>query len=57
MSWVITSRTMLMGMAKPMPCPDDRMAVLIPMTRPSRLSRGPPEFPGLIDASVWMNAS
>ena len=30
------------------------MAVLIPITSPSEFSRGPPEFPGLIAASVWM---
>jgi serine protease Do len=30
---------------------------LTPTTRPSMLTRGPPELPGLIAASVWTNAS
>ena len=33
------------------------MAVLIPTTFPARSISGPPEFPGLIAASVWMNDS
>src|SRR5438876_69571 len=33
------------------------MAVLIPMTSPRRFTSGPPELPGLIDASVWMKFS
>src|SRR6058998_2236309 len=33
------------------------MAVLIPMTSPRRFTSGPPEFPGLMDASVWMKFS
>jgi len=57
MSWVMTSRAMLMGMEKPIPAPLDTMAVLMPITRPSMLRSGPPEFPGLIEASVWMKAS
>ena len=28
-----------------------------PTTWPSRLNRGPPEFPGLIATSVWMNGT
>jgi len=32
------------------------MAVLMPMTFPSMFSSGPPELPGLIDASVWMKS-
>ena len=31
-----------------------RMALLTPTTCPLRLTRGPPELPGLIGASVWM---
>ena len=31
--------------------------VLMPTTRPSRSTSGPPELPGLIDASVWIMAS
>ena len=30
-----------------------RICVLMPTTRPSRSTRGPPELPGLIGASVW----
>ena len=30
------------------------MMVLIPMTSPSRLTRGPPELPGEMVAFVWM---
>ena len=33
------------------------MALLIPMISPSELRRGPPEFPGLMAASVWMMSS
>jgi len=33
------------------------MAVLIPITSPRRLTSGPPELPGLMDASVWMKFS
>ena len=44
------------GIAKPIPiepdCPGAIIAVLIPITSPSKLKRGPPEFPTLIDASV-----
>ena len=44
-------------MAKPIPAlvPDgDRIAVLTPITRPAESSSGPPEFPGLMAASVWI---
>ena len=47
-------------MANPIPTepPDcEKMAVLIPITSPSTLNNGPPEFPRLIDASVWMKSS
>ncbi len=30
------------------------IAELMPMTSPLRLIKGPPEFPGLIAASVWI---
>jgi len=46
---------MLMGIAKPIPTFPPlwlTIAVLIPITSPSRLKRGPPEFPGFIEASV-----
>ena len=45
------------GTEKPIPAllPDVvKMAVLIPTTSPFRFNRGPPLFPGLIAASVWM---
>ena len=60
MIWSMTRRTMLIGTAKPMPTLPpvrDRMAVLIPMSRPSRVTSAPPELPGLIEASVWMKSS
>jgi len=51
-----TLRTMLLGAANPMPSlpPDcEKIRVLIPITRPSRSSSGPPLLPGLMLASVW----
>ncbi len=48
----MTCLAMFDGMAKPMPWAKLMMAVLIPITSPRRLNRGPPELPGLIDASV-----
>ena len=33
------------------------MAVLSPMTSPLRFTSGPPELPGLMEASVWMKFS
>ena len=33
------------------------MAVLMPMTSPFMLNRGPPELPRLMAASVWMKSS
>mmetsp|Transcript_9361 Transcript_9361/g.24034 ORF Transcript_9361/g.24034 Transcript_9361/m.24034 type:complete len:268 (+) Transcript_9361:2227-3030(+) len=56
MSWLTTCRTVSAGTAKPMPelAPEgERMAVLTPTSRPDESSRGPPEFPGLMAASVW----
>ncbi len=47
----------LTGMAKPMPWPLATMAVLIPTTSPLRFTSGPPLFPGLMDASVWIKSS
>jgi hypothetical protein len=51
--------TRLTGTAKPIPCPicGETMAVLIPTTSPFMLKSGPPEFPGLMAASVWMKSS
>lgn len=52
-----TLRIVVVGIAKPMPCASALTAVLMPMTSPSSFSRGPPELPGLIDASVWSKCS
>ncbi len=46
------SLTILMGMAKPMPAPAALIAELMPITSPRMFTNGPPELPGLIDASV-----
>ena len=49
--------TTLLGIANPSPSfpPDcDRIKVFTPTTSPSTFTSGPPEFPGLIGASVWM---
>jgi hypothetical protein len=51
------SRATLIGMAKPIPCPSMLTAALIPTASPAALMSGPPEFPGLMAASVWMYAS
>ena len=48
---------MLIGNAKPMPWPPEIMAVLMPTTWPLRSKRGPPLFPGFMEASVWMKSS
>ena len=52
-----TRTAKLDGIAKPMPTdpPDfENMAVLMPTRPPSMVTKAPPEFPGLIAASVWM---
>src|SRR3972149_902230 len=49
--------TMLMGMENPRFCPVAMMTVLIPTTPPLILKRGPPLFPGLMAASVWISSS
>ena len=59
-SWSTTRLTMLMGIAKPIPIEPplwEKIAVLMPMTSPRRFKSGPPELPGLIEASVWMKFS
>src|SRR2546425_2284061 len=56
----ITRFAVLIGMANPMPMfpPDGvKIAVLMPITRPSESNSGPPELPGLMAASVWMTSS
>ena len=53
----MTGTTVSEGVANPMPIepPDgDKIAVLMPMTSPFMLNKGPPELPLLIAASVWM---
>ena len=45
-----------MGIANPIPCPVASTAEQTPITLPSALSKGPPELPGLIEASVWMKS-
>ncbi|MNE38318.1 hypothetical protein D3C80_1322120 [compost metagenome] len=50
----------LLGIAKPMPTlppPGARIAVLIPINSPLRFSSAPPEFPRLMEASVWIKFS
>src|SRR5438034_71592 len=55
-----TSRvTVSTGTAKPIPADAPlglKIAVLTPMSRPPESSSGPPEFPGLMAASVWMTS-
>ena len=52
--------TYALGTANPMPLllPErERIAVLMPMSRPALSISGPPELPGLIAASVWIRLS
>ena len=56
-----TRWAMFDGIEKPTPMEPDSsalpavaMATLMPMSLPSLSTRAPPEFPGLIAASVWM---
>ena len=59
-SCATTDCTIFDGTAKPMPMlpPDgEKIAVFTPTTSPAALNSGPPELPGLIDASVWMKSS
>ena len=35
----------------------ERIAVFTPIRRPAESSRGPPELPGLIAASVWITSA
>ena len=58
-SWLISSRAVLIGIAKPMPTlplppPPVSIWELIPITLPEASISGPPELPGLIAASVWI---
>ena len=48
------------GTANPTPTEPpagERICELIPIILPNLSSSGPPEFPGLIEASVWIAAS
>ncbi len=57
MSSLMISRATLTGMAKPMPSDPplaEKMNELMPMTSPRPFTSGPPEFPGLMAASVWI---
>ena len=51
---VMVSLAASIAMAKPMFSACCAPAVLIPITWPSRFTSGPPEFPGLMAASVWI---
>ena len=55
MIWFIIFLTVFTGMAKPIPIfppPLVKIELGIPTNSPSRLINAPPEFPGLIAASV-----
>ena len=49
-------RTRSTGIAKPIVFAPPTIAVLIPISSPRTLQSAPPEFPGLIAASVWMKS-
>ena len=55
-NWSITIFALFDGIEKPIPIDPllPRIAVLIPITSPFMSNKGPPEFPELIDASVWI---
>ena len=56
-NWSITFFALFDGIEKPIPIDPPywlKIAVLIPITFPSISNKGPPEFPWLIDASVWI---
>ena len=42
------------GIPNPTPCEPVTAAEVIPTTLPYELSKGPPEFPGLIEALNWI---
>ena len=62
-SCATTARTVLMGIAKPIPMLPSEPALpvaiwaLTPITCPRELISGPPELPWLMGASVWMTWS
>ena len=52
-----TRRAVATGTAKPMPTEvpvGEKIMVLMPIMRPPASSSGPPELPGLMEASVWI---
>ncbi len=51
----ITGFTLSEARANPMFWASPATAVFIPTTRPFDVTSGPPEFPGLMAASVWMS--
>ena len=58
--WMSTAATQLAvreGMAKAIPRAQGSMAVVIPTISPLLSRSGPPELPGLTEASVWMRPS
>jgi hypothetical protein len=57
MSMPATSRAVVAGIAKQMPCAIGMIAVLMPMTFACVSTSGPPELPGFRAASVWMTFS
>ena len=52
-----TNRAVSIGIAKQRPWAGRITAVLTPITSPAEVASGPPEFPGLSAASVWMMLS
>jgi hypothetical protein len=52
-----TNCAVLLATAKQMPCAPLMIAVLIPITSADDDTSGPPELPGLSDASVWITSS
>ncbi len=60
MIWRVSTFAILIGMANPIPIlppPGARIAVLMPTSSPRKLTNAPPEFPWLIEASVWIKSS
>ena len=59
-SWRMMDSASDAGVAKPtptLPPEGEKIRVFTPMTLPSISNIGPPEFPRLIGASVWMKSS
>ena len=57
-SWEAIFLALFIGIAKLNPAPGpDLIRVLIPITSPLLFNNGPPELPGFIAASVWINSN